>query len=165
MSLRHLILLASLLLPAVPALSVAQTQPATTPALTVPPAPVQMASGSMLQTFAGLLLVLIVIFVIAWLFKRYAIHTGNIPGAIKVIAATAVGQRERVVLVEINDTWLVLGVAPGNISALHSMQKNSLQTSADYHDGQSGMAPDGKSTHVFQSWLQQVMERKTGKTP
>lgn len=164
MLLRYLtILSASLILLSAPVLSRAQTQSATLPAPPIPSAPAQMVSGSMLQTFAGLLLVLMVIFVIAWLFRRYAIHTGNIPGAIKVVAATAVGQRERVVLVEINDTWLVLGVAPGSISALHSMQKNTLPASADTANSQSDMVSAEKSAHVFQTWLQQVMEKRAGK--
>jgi len=31
------------------------------------------------------------------------------------------GQRERVVIVEVAGTWLVLGVAPGQVSKLHEL--------------------------------------------
>ena len=37
----------------------------------------------------------------------------------KQIASTSLGPKERVVVVEINDTWLVLGVGGGQISKLH----------------------------------------------
>ena len=32
-----------------------------------------------------------------------------------------VGQRERVVVVEVGGSWLVLGVAPGQVRALHTL--------------------------------------------
>ncbi|HEY5366391.1 MAG TPA: flagellar biosynthetic protein FliO, partial [Casimicrobiaceae bacterium] len=46
--------------------------------------------------------------------------------AIRIIATQALGQRERVVLVEIADQWLVLGVAPGQVSALSTLPKGTL---------------------------------------
>lgn len=88
------------------------------------PPPSAVSAGSMLQMLAGLLLVLAVIAAAAWLLKRFAANPGTATGAIRVIAGAAVGQRERVVLVEIGGTWLVLGVAPGQVRALHSMPKD-----------------------------------------
>jgi len=37
-----------------------------------------------------------------------------------------VGQRERVVVVEIGESWLVLGVAAGQVRALHTMPAGKL---------------------------------------
>ena len=45
---------------------------------------------------------------------------------IKLIATQAVGQRERVVLVEVADQWLLLGVAPGQVTALQTLPKATL---------------------------------------
>ncbi|TDB01930.1 flagellar biosynthetic protein FliO [Halomonas marinisediminis] len=42
-------------------------------------------------------------------------------GAVKVVAATSVGSRERVVVVEVQDRWLVLGVGNGRVSHLESL--------------------------------------------
>jgi flagellar protein FliO/FliZ len=42
------------------------------------------------------------------------------------VATQALGQRERVVLVEIGDDWLLLGVAPGQVSALHTGPRSAL---------------------------------------
>lgn len=114
--------------------------------------PVSMLSeGSMLQMLAGLLLVLAVIAVAAWLLKRFALNPGTSSGTIKVIAGAAVGQRERVVLVEISGIWLVLGVAPGQIRALHTMPK------ADTEQIANESPPLRKG---FQEWLRQIMEKR-----
>lgn len=101
---------------------------------------------------AGLLLVLAVIGAAAWLLKRFAANPGTTTGAIRVIAGAAVGQRERVVLVEIGGTWLVLGVAPGQVNALHSMPKDS----AEHFGNPSSTAP----LSGFKGWLQHMMEKR-----
>ena len=79
----------------------------------------------------GLLLVLATIGLVAWLLKRFAILPTTASGVMKVIATTGVGQRERVVIVEIGNTWLVLGVASGRVNILHSMDKTSLDNAED----------------------------------
>ncbi len=111
-----------------------------------------VSAGSMLQMLAGLLLVLAVIGAAAWLLKRFAATPGAGAGTIKVIAGAAVGQRERVVLVEIGATWLVLGVAPGQVRALHSMPKDAA---AQFGNLSSAPPPGG-----FQAWLRHVMEKR-----
>jgi len=115
-----------------------------------PPVPA-VSTGSMLQMLAGLLLVLAVIGAAAWLLKRVAANPRTAAGSIRVVASAAVGQRERVVLVEIGGTWLVLGVAPGQVRALHSMPKDS----AEHFGNPSAPPPTG-----FQAWLRHVMEKR-----
>jgi flagellar protein FliO/FliZ len=60
-----------------------------------------------------------------------------------------VGPRERVVIVEVEDTWLVVGVAPGRVNALHQMPKGRLAATPD--------APAGKN---FGAWLKLMKERR-----
>ncbi len=85
-----------------------------------------VAAGSLLQTTLGLVLVLALIAGAAWLAKRFA------PGALRggmpltVVASQAVGQRERVVVVELGGQWLVLGVAPGRVSAIATLPRGEL---------------------------------------
>lgn len=88
----------------------------------VPP-PSVVSTESTLQMMGGLILVLAVIAGITWLLKRFALIPTTATGTLKVVAATGVGQRERVVVVEIDNTWLVLGVAPGRVNKLHAMDK------------------------------------------
>lgn len=68
-------------------------------------------------------MVLVLIILIAWLFRKIGIHPGNKSGLLKVIASVSVGQKERIILTEIDDTWLILGVAPGHVSLLHRMHR------------------------------------------
>lgn len=79
----------------------------------------------------GLVLVLIIILGLAWVLKRFSLIPNTANGTMKLVAATGVGQRERVVIVEVNGTWLVLGVAPGRVNMLHSMEKPSTSPQQD----------------------------------
>jgi flagellar protein FliO/FliZ len=82
----------------------------------------QMGSG-LLQMLAGLALVVGLIFASLWLLKKISAPRGATAGLLRVVAGTAVGPRERVVLVEIGDDWLVLGVAPGQVNTLHRLPR------------------------------------------
>jgi flagellar protein FliO/FliZ len=85
-----------------------------------------MAAGPGMAGVSGMVLSLLLIlglFILAaWLARRYLPQIGK-PGPVKVIGTTAVGPRERVVVVEIGDTWLVLGVGGGQVRTLHSQPK------------------------------------------
>lgn len=116
------------------------------------PAPA-VSAGSMLQVALGLGLVLAMVAGAAWLLRRLAGQPGRQAGAIRVIGGAAVGQRERVVLVEIGATWLVVGVAPGHVSALHTMPRAELPPAAGVKAGEA---------KGFAAWLKQVSERRQG---
>lgn len=62
------------------------------------------------------------ILIAAWLAKRFG-TAGKTAGArgLKVSASTTLGPRERVVIVEVDDARLVLGVTASNISVLHKL--------------------------------------------
>lgn len=88
-----------------------------------------VAGGGLLQATLGLALVLGVILAVAWLAKRLAPGTLRGSGVpLTIVASQSVGQRERVVVVEVADQWLVLGVAPGRVSALSTLPKGALPT-------------------------------------
>ncbi len=131
----------------VPLLSKAQT---VRPTYTPPPDAV--SSGSILQVIFSLLLVLAAVALVAWVLKRINLPQHGAGSVLRVISGVAVGQRERIVLVEVKDTWLVVGVAPGQVRTLHSMPKTELPITPT--ESPSGM--DGK----FQGWLKQVMEKR-----
>jgi flagellar protein FliO/FliZ len=87
-----------------------------------------MPAGSIVQALVGLAAVLALVAALAWLLKRYSGLRGAGTGLIRVIGGAAVGQRERVVLVEVGSTWLLVGVAPGQVRALHTMAKTESAT-------------------------------------
>lgn len=89
------------------------------------PLPAWAATGplaGMATLFASLALLLGGFVALAWAVHRYLPGRGR-EGAAKVLGATAVGARERVVVVEVADTWLVLGVGGGNVHLLHRLPK------------------------------------------
>lgn len=81
-----------------------------------------LGAGSLLQTLFGLALVIGAVFVCGWIAPRLN-RPGGARGAplIKVVGGAALGARERVSVVEIDGTWLVLGVATGQVSLLHTL--------------------------------------------
>ena len=97
-----------------------------------PPPGIGVVPG-LLQATLGLAVVLALIWGAAWLIRRVAPMTGQQNSPIKVIAAQSLGQRERVVLVEIGEQWLVLGVAPGQVNALHSLPRSVVPATRSAH--------------------------------
>jgi flagellar protein FliO/FliZ len=81
--------------------------------------------GAVLQTIVGLAVVIGLVFGFAWLARRFGLQPGQRGGIVKTIGGTSLGGKERVAVVEIGDTWLVLGAAPGNVRLLHTMPAGS----------------------------------------
>ena len=117
----------------------------------VPPSPV-ISTESTVQMIGALLLVLAVIVGGTWLLKRFSLIPAAASGVVKVVAAAGVGQRERVVVVEIDQTWLVLGVAPGRVNKLHTMTKPGSDA--------PGTKPDHPPVKTFATQLNQSMDKE-----
>lgn len=82
-------------------------------------------TGNLVQMFLALTGVLALLLGGLWWLKKLTSNR-SATGLMRVVGATAVGGRERVVIVEIGSTWLVLGVAPGRVSALAEVPRQSL---------------------------------------
>jgi len=79
-----------------------------------------LGAGSLLQVLLGLVVVLALIAGAAWASRRLnRLRLGAAGSGLRVLGGLAVGARERVVLVEVGGTQLLLGVAPGRVQALH----------------------------------------------
>ena len=108
-----------------------------------------------LAPWRALVLYLVVglLFACLWLLRRLSAPRGG-GAAIKVLGAAAVGPRERVVLVEIGEDVLVLGVAPGSVARLHELKRADLPLPADLP---AQPLPGGKT---FATWLRQAAQRR-----
>ena len=71
------------------------------------------------KTAAALALVIAIILICTALLKRWSNHTTRHGAHLRIVGSTAVGNRERVVIVEVEDTWLVVGVGGGRITKLY----------------------------------------------
>ncbi|AMO83535.1 flagellar biosynthetic protein FliO [Obesumbacterium proteus] len=84
--------------------------------------------GSILFNVGGsLALVLLLIAAIAWVARRAGFRTqgGKSSALLTVKCSQSLGQRERVVIVEADDKWFLLGVTPTNINCLATLNKQS----------------------------------------
>lgn len=82
-----------------------------------------LTGGTMAQVALGLLFVVFLIIAAAWLLKRvggFSI-TGN--SALKILGGLSMGTRERVVLMQVGDEQILIGVSPGRIQTLHVLSK------------------------------------------
>ncbi len=80
--------------------------------------------GQLLQLGLTLAGVIGVILLLAWFMRRVGHWQGAPAGTLKVLAGLSLGARERILLVQVGDRQLVVGVAPGRISTLHLMERN-----------------------------------------
>lgn len=112
-----------------------------------------LSVGGIFQVIFGLALVLGLLLGGAWLVKRFNPVPAGVAGNLKVVAGVAVGARERVVVVEIKDTWLVLGVAPGRVSSLHTLPREPGAPAAQPGFGNAAAAN-------FAARLKQALERR-----
>ncbi|GAB7129450.1 hypothetical protein JCM19000A_39580 [Silvimonas sp. JCM 19000] len=85
-------------------------------------APVVSSSSflQLLQVVLALAFVLALIFGAAWVMRRFSLVPGGLNNRLRVVSGVMVGPKERVVIVEMDDTWLVVGVTPQNVSLLHT---------------------------------------------
>lgn len=107
------------------------------------PDPISFASVS--QLLLGLLLVVSLIFALAWAFRRANLVPGQGSG-MRVIASLALGARERAVLVQCGDKQLLLGVAPGSVQLLAQYDEPVIDPA---------QAPSGDFANKLAQMLQQ----------
>ncbi|WP_372872569.1 flagellar biosynthetic protein FliO [Shewanella sp.] len=70
----------------------------------------------------GLILVLVVIFVLAYVVRRLNLVPAS-GGAIKTLAASPMGQREKLVLVELDGQQYLVGVTSQQITLIDKLEK------------------------------------------
>ncbi len=75
------------------------------------------------KTAAALALVIAIILLCTALLKRWSNHSTRHGAHLRVVGSTAVGNRERIVIVEVEDTWLVVGVGGGGLLSYTNVQR------------------------------------------
>lgn len=82
-----------------------------------------MAGSSLLKLGLGLVVVVFLIVGMAWVMRRMGGMPGTATGALRVLGGLSMGTRERVVLIQVGETQLLLGVAPGRVQTLHVLEQ------------------------------------------
>ena len=110
------------------------------------PDPISFQSVS--QLLLGLLLVVSLIFALAWAVRRANFVPGQGSG-MRVVASLALSARERAVLVQCGDKQLLLGVAPGSVQLLAQFDEAVIEPST---------VPKGE----FANRLAQILQQTKG---
>ncbi len=97
--------------------------PGTTVADTAASVQDPLAMTSLWQLTLGMVAVLGLIMGIAWLLKRSGRFQMGAGGGLRVLGGLSMGTRERVVLLQVGETQLLLGVAPGRVQTLHVLEQ------------------------------------------
>lgn len=100
--------------------------------------------GDYLKMFAGLAIILVLIVGMAWAMRRMGRFNSGAQGELRILAGLSVGQRERVVLLQVGKEQILIGVSPAGVNPLHKLEE-PLATSID----ESGSGPaDGFATRL-----------------
>lgn len=87
-----------------------------------------VAGGDILSMILSLMIVLATIVVLAYLYKRfYGGFTGNLNG--RIVNSIALGPKERLVVVDVESSRLVLGVTAQQITLLKELPKPDVGSS------------------------------------
>lgn len=120
---------------------------------TLQPATPALPAGSVLtQVSTALGGILLLILLAGWLFRRlgFAPQARN-SKLLNLRASCQVGQRERVVVVEVDNTLLVLGVTAQQITPLHTMPVPA--------PAQDSSTSDSAAPADFRQLMQKVLKR------
>jgi flagellar protein FliO/FliZ len=90
-----------------------------------------LPSSYLLKLTLTLFFIVVVIFGIAWVLKRFNLTQQKGSGMIKVIGGMAVGTKDRLMVIEIGEERLLLGLSPGRIEKLHILNRPQTIQNAD----------------------------------
>ncbi|WP_254432022.1 flagellar biosynthetic protein FliO [Aquisalimonas sp. 2447] len=111
-------------------------------------------TAALVRVVIGLLVVLLLIVALGWVMRRVGRYSSPAAGQLRVIGGVSVGTRERVVLVQVGEQQLLVGVAPGRVQTLHVLDK-PLDGASGTGDRHGGPAEQG---HPFAQRLRQMMQ-------
>ena len=80
--------------------------------------------SAVLETFGGLLFVLAIIAVLAWLVRRTGQFNSAANGEMKIIAGLSLGSREKAILLQVGEQQILVGVTPQHVQTLHVLENN-----------------------------------------
>jgi len=110
-----------------------------------------VSAGGYMQAMLALAVIVGLLFGLAWLARKISGGRGFGGGGMKVVGGVALSPRERIVLVEVGETWLVIGIVPGQIRTLHRLPKGE-----EIPTEQIPSTPDAP----FAEWLKTIVDRK-----
>lgn len=112
------------------------------------------SAGNLFQVLFGLIIVLGLMAAAAWALKRFGLAKTAGGINVKIVGGVSVGNRERIMVVEVADQWIVVGVAPGRVNTLSTMPRQESTVPSD------AVPEANPSAKNFASWLKQTIEKR-----
>jgi flagellar protein FliO/FliZ len=138
--------------------------PAAIPGTPANPAPIQVgqaaaapSAGTLVQTILALMLVLGLLAALAWAMKRYGPRVAGNSANLRMVGALNIGGRERIMVVEVGDQWIVVGASPGRVNALATMPKGEGTAAT------ATLAGHAPPAATFSDWLKQTIDKRNAK--
>lgn len=102
-----------------------------------------------LQITAALIFVIALMLFAAWAFRKIGPINSTNKINLKVVGGMSLGHRERIMVVEVGEQWLILGITSANINHLGSLPK------------QESLPQDKELTgNAFQDWLKRTVDKR-----
>ena len=82
-----------------------------------------MSGSYLMQLVLGLVVVVLCIVALAWFAKKMNGFQPLADDSLKMISTISMGTRERIVLLQVGEEQILIGVSPGRINKLHVLNK------------------------------------------
>lgn len=117
--------------------------------------------GMLFQVLLSLAIVLGLLALGAWGLKRFSSGYSQQHAVAKIVGGVSVGNRERVVVVEVADQWIVVGVAPGQVRGIATLpiKAGFMPDTAQAASIHATAAP----AKTFGSWLKQTLDKSSSR--
>jgi len=112
-----------------------------------------MNAAYLAQMLVGLIVVIAAILVLAFVMRRVGGIQSRLGSEFRVLGGISVGSRERMLLVQVGERQLLVGVAPGRVQTLHVLEE-PIRVEGSGRDG--GSASDSP----FARRLRAVLNRE-----
>lgn len=119
--------------------------------------PAAVGASGLLQAGFGMAVVVGLIFLCAWAARRFGLQRLGGGHLVKVVSSASVGQRERVVVVEVGNQWLVLGVTSSQVNMLHTLPAQAPAASV-------AGSPPGAPNNPVELFARKLRESLSGRT-
>ncbi len=130
-------------------------------------------TGSILKMVLGLAAVLAIMAIVSWAVKRMMPGATGQSSAVRIVGGVSVGSRERVVVLEVADRWIVVGVAPGQVNGIANLERDVDRLSESLNQAKSNdtnpisVQPSVHSivqplVNPFSEWLKKSADKAKG---
>lgn len=83
-------------------------------------------AGGLFSVLFGLIAVIAMIVGLAWMARRTGMMRPQDNALIQIVGSASLGTRERVAIVQVQDSWIVVGVSPAGVTSLATLPKGNV---------------------------------------